>query len=156
VRRPASRDEILWLRSIAAYQWDWTVAESLLPLEEELVLDVRRGVVRHVLRAGKVYLTRRPTDGLLSPSIEAAERIRQASTPPRYRVVVDAGPGELRGSVLVVHVVNIDPGLRPGDEVIIVDRDDRLVGVGRLRVPPVMIEGLSRGEVARVRSKVRV
>jgi len=155
VRRPATREDILWLQSIAAYQWDWEVARALLPLDSNYIVDVRRGVIRHVIVEGRVYLTRRPNDGLLSPSIEAGERIRRASEPPRFRVVTRMGVGELRGGVLAKDVVEVDPDLRPGDEVIIVGRDDVLLGVGRLRVPPPMLDGLFRGEVVRVRSKVK-
>jgi len=155
VRRPATREDILWLQSIAAYQWDWQVARALFSLGAEYVVDVRRGVIRHVIVEGRVYITRRPNDGLLSPSLKAGERIRQATEPPRFRVVTRKDIGELRGGVLVKDVVEIDPDLRPGDEVIIVGRDDVLLGVGRLRVPPPMLDGLFRGEVVRVRSKVK-
>jgi len=107
-----------------------------------------------VIRNGKVYLTLRPTDGYFSLSIHAAERVRIASKPPRYRLVVSEA-AELKGSVLAPVVKMIDESLRPGDEVLIVDESDRLLAVGRLRVPPIMINGLSRGEVARVRARVR-
>ncbi|MCE4600055.1 MAG: tRNA-guanine transglycosylase [Desulfurococcales archaeon] len=153
MRRKASRDEIEVLRAIAAFQWDWNVAFSLFPEGEEFSVDIRRGRVRYVILEGRVYLTLRPNDGLFSVSIPAAERIVSSTVPPRFRLVV-RGDREIRGSILARDIVGIDPGLRPGDEVVIVDKEDSLIGVGRLRVPVNMMEGLVYGEVARVRSRV--
>ncbi len=154
VRRRAREDDLEILRSIAAFQWDWSVARSLFPPGMDAVVDVRRGRIRHVIVGGRVYVTLRPNDNLLSPGLEAGEAIRRASRPPAYRVVV-RGDREIRGGVLARDVSTVDPGARPGDEVLVVDEFDRLLGVGRLRVPPVMVEGLSYGEVVRIRSRVR-
>lgn len=152
MRRELSERELWVLRARAAYQWDWRVAEALLPGTRGFRADVVRGRIRYIIMGGMVYLTLRPNDGLLSPSRMAAERIIEASDPPRYRVVV-RGDREIRGSILVRDVVSIDPDLRPGDEVVVVDVDDKLIGVGRLRVPLAMLEGLVYGEVVRVRSR---
>lgn len=153
MRRKASPEEIEVLKAIAAFQWDWNVAFSLFPKDDEFSVDVRRGRVRHVILKGRVYLTLRPNDGLFSLSISAAERIISSTDSPRFRLVVKRDR-EIRGSILARDIVDIDPGLRPGDEVVIVDREDSLIGVGRLRVPVNMMEGLVYGEVARVRSRV--
>ncbi len=151
-RVTANEEHRMFLRAIAAYQWDWRVASNIIREEDPLTVEIRRGRIRYVYLSGRAYLTLRPGDGLLSLSLGAGERVREASDPPRYRVVVDEGV-VLRGSVLAAGVVDIDPMLRPGDEVIVVSRDDELLGVGRLRVPPIMINGLSRGEVVRVRAR---
>jgi len=152
LRRRASPGEIAYLKGIAAFQWDWRVAESLFSGLEDVVLDVRRGRVRYVIVGGRVYLTLRPGDGFFSLSLEAGERVRRASRPPRYRIVVEGGV-ELRGSVLAPAVKDMDPELRPGDEALVVGEDDELLGVARVRVPAVMVNGLRRGEIARVRSR---
>ncbi len=149
VRRHPTRQELLHLRAVAAYQWDWRVAHNIVRDREEYVVDFRRGRPRHVLLGGRVYLTLRPGDGLFSLTLESGVRVLEASEPPRYRVVV-RGP-EFQGSVLAPIVVSVDPNLRPGDEVLVVDEDDRLLGVGRLRVPPRALGSLRRGEVVRVR-----
>jgi len=152
VRRKASPGDLDYLKAVAAFQWDWRVAESLFSDLDDVVLDVRRGRVRYVIVGGRVYLTLRPGDGFFSLSLEAGERVRLASQPPRYRIVVEGGV-ELRGSVLAPAVKAMDPGLRPGDEALVVDDSDVLLGVARVRVPAVMVNGLRRGEVARVRSR---
>ncbi len=155
MRRKATPEELALLKARIAYQWNWKVAQALLPPGEEFKVDVVRGRIRYLLaRDGKVYLTVRPNDGFLTPSLAAGERIRKCTDPPRFRIVI-RGDREIRGSVLARDVVGVDPGLRAGDEVIVVAEDDSLVGVGRLRVPPLMMRGLVYGEVARLRSRVK-
>lgn len=152
MRRRLSESDAMLLRARAAYQWDWSVARALIPGPEGFMVDIVRGRMRYVLMEGSVYLTLRPNDGLFSPSLAAARRIIAASEPPRYRIII-RGDREVRGSILARDVAGMDPELRPGDEVVIVDENDALVGVGRLRVPYRMIDGLVYGEVARVRSR---
>jgi len=152
VRRRASPGDIAYLKAVAAFQWDWRVAEELFAGLSDVVLDIRRGRVRYVIVGGRVYLTLRPGDGFFSLSLEAGERVRRASQPPRYRIIVEEGV-EIRGSVLAPAVRGMDPGLRPGDEALVVGEGDELLGVARVRVPAVMVNGLRRGEVARVRSR---
>ena len=118
------------------------------------MIDLVRGKIRYILLKGKVYLTIRPNDGYMTPSIRAAERIREASDPPKYRIIVREDR-EIKGSILARDIIDIDYELRAGDEVLIVNRDDKLIGVGRLRIAPRMLKGLKYGEVARLRSKVK-
>ena len=138
--------------AILAYQFDEAVASALLT--GRVSFRVRRGEVREVYRDGGLLLVRRPPDGLFSISIEAGRIIVDSSPPPSYRIIVK-GDREVKGSILARDVASMDYRLRPGDEVVIVDESDRLIGVGRLRVPPVMLNGLERGEIARVRRKVK-
>lgn len=92
--------------------------------------------------------------GLLVLSLEGAKRLHRKIKPPRLRVVVQSNVGEfIRAgkSVFCKHVRNMDKSLRPGDEVLIVDRSDHLLGYGRLVLPPDLALGLRRGVAAKVR-----
>ncbi len=154
MRRRATQDELKLLRARAAFQWDWTVANKLFQENVEYILDISRGKIKYIILEGEVYLTLRPNDGLFSLSLKAGEVIRRTTEPPRYRVIV-RGDREIKGSVLARDIVAVDSDLRAGDEVLVVDTADRLLGVGRLRVPPLVLEGLEYGEIARVRSRVK-
>lgn len=143
------------IRAVLSYQFSPRVAFALTTPEDEVEVEYSsKGRVRFVRLKGERILTRRAGDGLYALSPRAAEVILRVEPPPRFRVIVK-DPGLISGSVLVANVERVDHLLRPGDEVIIVDRGDRLVGVGRLRVPPAMISGLERGEVVRVRRTVK-
>jgi archaeosine-15-forming tRNA-guanine transglycosylase len=155
LRRKASDSEVEVLRGILSYQFSKEVAEVLLPNTARVEVELSsKGRIRNVFVDGVRLLTLRPNDGLFSLSIEAARRIASSVPGLRFRVVVN-GRRELTGSVLVSDVVDIDPELRPGDEVIVVDQDNRILAVGRLKVPAAMLEGLDRGEVVRVRKRVK-
>ncbi len=137
-----------------AFQFDLSVARALLPSPEVVnVVLSSTGRVRYVIVNGVRMLTLRPSDGFFTLSIEAGEVVRRASRPPRFRVVIRGGEvPRIKGSVLKPIVLDIDPHLRPGDEVIVVDEFDNLVGVGKLKLPPITIKSLEKGEVVRVRA----
>ena len=153
MRRQPEPWELARIRAVLEYQFDAEVARALLS-GSVLVETGGKGSIRHVIVDGVRMLTLRPNDGLFSISLPAAIRIVGASEPPRYRVVV-SGDREIRGSVLVVDVVEMDPGLRPGDEAVVVGRDDKVIAVGRVRLPRAVLDGLARGEVVRVRKRVK-
>lgn len=140
------------IHAILTFQFSEAVANSLI--SGHISYRLARGDVREVYRDGELILVRRPTDGLFSISIEAGKAIKRAEPYPRFRIVI-RGDREIRGSILARDIIEVDPGLKPGDEVVIVDKGDNLVGVGRVRVPPIMLNGLDRGEVARVRRRVK-
>jgi len=154
LRRKASRAEIERMKAVLAYQFSPEVADALLRSDDIVVETGGRGSIRGVIVDGARILTLRPGDGMFSITIEAARRIALRVPPPRFRVVV-RGDRELSGSVLVGDVLGMDPLLRPGDEVIVVDRGDSILAVGRVKLPAAMLEGLDRGEVVRIRKRVK-
>lgn len=150
-RRKPSPGELRLLRARLTWQFEPVVAEALLDGDIEVEYGARRRI-RYVYLNGELILTLRPSDGLFSITRAAGEVIVKASRSPRYRVVVDAASrDELAGSVFARHVILMDPALRPGDEAVVVSGEDTVIGVGRVRVPPSMINGLSRGEVVRLK-----
>jgi uncharacterized protein with predicted RNA binding PUA domain len=66
--------------------------------------------------------------------MKGAEILLKSIEKPKLRVVIlkDIVPFIQRGrNVFAKHVVDVDPNIRPGDEVIIVDPDDNLIAIGR-------------------------
>ncbi|MEM0340517.1 MAG: PUA domain-containing protein [Acidilobaceae archaeon] len=151
--------ETLALRvySVLAYQFGVEVAECFMKYERDMdVMLSPRGRIRDVLLKGERLLTLRPTIGLFALTLKAGEIIRECVEPPRHRVIIDSSRIDfIKGSVLRPIVLDIDPMVRAGAEVIVVDERDTLVGVGRLRLPPAAVKSVERGEVVRLReSKV--
>jgi len=154
LRRKASRAEIERMKAVLSYQFSPEVADALLRGDDIVVETGGRGSIRGVVVDGARILTLRPGDGMFSITIEAARRIALRVPSPRFRVVV-RGDRELSGSVLVGDVLGMDPFLRPGDEAIVVNRGDSILAVGRVKLPAAMLEGLARGEVVRIRKRVK-
>lgn len=153
--RPATGPVLDVIRGVLSFQFSPRVAEALTTPEDEVEVEYSStGRIRFLRLRGERILTRRAGDGLFTLSLKAASIVLAVAPPPRFRVAVKE-PEHVVGSVLAVNVEWMDDALRPGDEVIIVDSSGRLVGVGRLRVPPSMVDGLERGEVVRVRKVVK-
>ncbi|WP_148679119.1 PUA domain-containing protein [Aeropyrum pernix] len=148
-RRPVDSRlfRLLWGR--LALQFSPEAADALLSVEGLEVSFGAGGRVRQVWAGGEPYLTLRAGDGYFSLSTRAGEFLRRSIAKPRFRVIVGSGV-EPVGSVFAKQVVGGDEGLRPGDEAIVVDEEDRLLGVGRVRIPLAFIRGLDRGEVVRL------
>lgn len=94
----------------------------------------RTGRLRHILKKGKVFAAVRAADGIIVPSRECAERLLKLPFPLNRVVVEDAEAGRYikeGKSVFTKFIVDSDPMILPGSEVVVVDRDDELLGWGR-------------------------
>ncbi|MGC9071734.1 MAG: PUA domain-containing protein [Acidilobus sp.] len=153
LRRPASSEDLKVLEALLSYQFGDEAAKALtsIPLE----VEIRRGKIRYVYESGtgKRLLTLRPSDFMFTISLRAGEIIRQVTPRPRMRVIVkEFREGEVRG----IDVISADPQIRPGDEVLVVDRNDELLAVGKARAPGPVMGALGEQEVVRVREVRRV
>ena len=150
MRRPASAWDRRVIEAVLSYQFNGEYARVVAGLDGLEVEYSSTGRLRYVVWRGSRILTRRAGDGLFSLSRVAGELLRRTVAPPAFRVVVRE-PEVVSGSVLAVIVERADEAIRPGDEVIVVDEQDELVGVGRARVSGALMASLPRGEVVRVR-----
>jgi len=98
------------------------------------------------------------TDGVARPTYSGALRLRDLLAPGRRRVVVadDAVPFVEEGRSLFARFAReVDPALVPGSSALLVDRADRLLGVGRLLLAPHEMPRLGRGVAVRVVSHAK-
>ena len=75
----------------------------------------------------------------------------------RLRVVVseEAAPFVEKGkTAFIKHVVEIDPELRAGEEVLVIDEADRLLATGQLLLSPAEIMAFDSGAAVDVRAGV--
>lgn len=90
--------------------------------------------------------------------MEGGKRLQQAIPSPRLRVVVpkEVAPFVAEGrSVFAKYVLQVDPLLRAGDEVLVVDEADTLLAVGSARLCPREMLDLSRGVAVRTRHHLK-
>lgn len=133
---PSSEEfELVKIKVLADFVFGRGAGEALLSGGKmKLEYSSSTGRVRHVYVNGKRILTIRPSDGMITLSLEGAKRLLRIFPPPKLRVIVsdEAAPFVSKGlSVFAKHVIMADPEIRPGAEVIIVDRHDNLLAVGR-------------------------
>jgi len=120
------------VRTIADYQFGRGAGAGLFPDGCEFRLS-RTGRIRQVTSGSDRIATVRARDGRLTLSFAGAGRLREAIPPPAYRVTMDPSVSEFiaRGKTAFArHVVSADPGIRAGDEVLLVTGNDELLATG--------------------------
>ncbi|MHA2268381.1 MAG: PUA domain-containing protein [Promethearchaeota archaeon] len=104
-----------------------------------------------------LILILRPNNGFFTLSINSAHTIITNFKPPKLRVVVLNEISEFikKGrNVFCKHIIDIDENLRPLDEVIVVNQDDELLAIGRLKLPVMYVKSFSSGIAVNVRKGV--
>jgi len=152
-------DEVLQkIRSIADYQFGKGVGKILFPDGVELRFSGRTGRVKEVYFKGKLLATLRPQTGTFCPTIEGFKRIISHLQPPKFRVTVqdEVVKFVMKGkNVFAKHVKNADPNIRPEDEVVVVDRNDNVLAVGRAVLNGKEMLAFQRGIAVKVRHGIR-
>lgn len=117
----------------------------------------RTGRMRYVYSRGKLIGTLRPSDGFIVLTVEGGNLIKRALPLPKARVVVSDEAIEFvrQGkSVFAGFVRDADPEMRPGDEALIVNRMDDLLGVGKAKLNREEMISFSHGVAVKTRSGV--
>ena len=120
------------MQVIADFQFGQGAGLALFPEGCEAILS-RTGRVRQISLEGNRLVTVRAMDGRLTLGIEGALRLLSCLTPPAYRVTAAADVAEFvrQGkNTFAKHVIAADPGIRAGDEVMVVDDQDQLLATG--------------------------
>ncbi len=141
------------VRMIADYQFGKGTGKELFPDGSTFQLS-RTKRVRQVLYSGKRIATARAKDGFFTLSIEGASVVHRLLPGKKLRVVIsdDAAPFVEAGkTAFAKHVVEIDPELRAGEEVLVTDKTDRLLATGQLLLSPTEILALDSGAAVDVR-----
>lgn len=152
ILRPATREEIDRLRGIADYQFGYPAGDLLIP--EDAVVGVSPGTrrIREVYGEEGLLAVIRAHDYLFSLSVNGALRLLKLPEPRLRAWIATTGARELRKSIPCWMVKRLDPELLAGDEVIVLNENGLLIGVGRLRLAPEeILEKECWGEAIRIR-----
>jgi len=141
-------------RMIADLQFGRGCGRALFGEDTTFMLS-NTGRLRHLHRDGERIATVRARDGLLTLSALGAKLLYDFLPPPRQRVVIrrDVAPYVAKGgTAFAKHVVSVDPEVRAGEEVLVVDEDGRLIATGRAVLAPEEMMEIRRGPAVLVRS----
>jgi uncharacterized protein with predicted RNA binding PUA domain len=147
-------DTKLRVRSVADYQFGKGVGQKLFPDNIEIQLSPRTGRIRYINLDGERLATLRPTDGLLSLSVKAAQLMAEHVPEAKCFVTVKNDVAQYiarGGDVFAVHVVKVDEEIRPKDEVIAIDEDGKVLAVGRTLLSSAEIKAFKTGVAVKVR-----
>ena len=149
--------EIRKIKMIADYQFGRGAGIALFSGEIQLIKSKNTGKIRNIIVDGKHVASMRAEDGFFSLRIEGAKRLHSHIPYPRLRVVVTDDSAEFNRmgkNVFAKFVVDADPEIRPGDEVLIVDKNDELVAVGKTLMNRFEMLHFSEGMCVKVREGV--
>jgi predicted RNA-binding protein (TIGR00451 family) len=142
------------IRRTADYQFGKDVGAKLFPKNVEIEYSKATGRIRYVYLNGERLATLRPTDGLLSLSIAAAQTVAELRGSAKCFVTVQNDVSKYiadGGDVFAVHVVAVDEEVRARDEVIILDEDQRVLAVGRALLSASEVKAFKTGVAVKVR-----
>ncbi len=147
--------DLIRAKAVARYQFGLEAADALFREPIQLVTSRKTGKIRNVISDGEHVLSMRAGDGLYTLRMEGARRIVGSVPAPHMRVAVsdDAVPFVSEGkNVFAQFVLSCDPEIRPMEEVIVTDRDDRPIATGRAFLVESEMRAMRKGMAVKVRS----
>jgi uncharacterized protein with predicted RNA binding PUA domain len=153
----ADTRDLRQLRTVADYQFGRGAGVALFPEEGDENLRIERtssGRPSQV-HAATGRLVTYAVDGRFTLGVEGGKRLLAALEPPTYRVVVgdESEPFVRDGkNAFAKFVRDVDPDVRPGDEVAVVDETDALFAVGRAELSADAMADFETGVAVKVRS----
>ncbi len=142
------------IRSIADYQYGVGVGSQLFPDDIQIEFSHSTGRIRYINLNGRRIATLRPTDGMLSLSVDAARTL--AKTCPNAHCFVTARQDIAHfvaegGDLFAAHIVKVDPEIHAKDEVIILDEQGQVLAVGRAFLSAAEMAAFKTGVAVKVR-----
>ncbi len=149
-----AKDDVKKIKAIADYQFGWGAGEALFKGNIKIEKSKKTGKIRHIYDGKTLIVNMRASDSYLVLSKEGARRLHKAMPYPQNRVVVneDSEPFALDGkSIFSKFVIECDENIRSNDEVIIVNRDDKLLAYGKSLLSAVEINNFQTGQAIKTR-----
>ena len=146
------------LEVIADYQFGLGAGKALF--NEEIVKNLeirysrRTRRIRYALLNKIPYVSVRTSDGYLTLSISAAKNLLENYKEFTNIVVIYNKFEDIvkkNKNVLVKYVKEVDRDLKAGSEVIVVNEDKKILGIGRINLNGEEILGLKRGIAVKLR-----
>jgi len=122
------------IRGIADYQFGPGSGDALFPDGVTITYSKNTRKIRHVYLDGVLLASLRPMDNLFTLTMAGAERLAANIDEPDFTVTVTDEAAEFVAqgrNVFAKHIVDAGDAIRPGDEVVVLDPDGRVLAVGR-------------------------
>ncbi|MFB6174243.1 MAG: PUA domain-containing protein [Halobacteriales archaeon] len=142
------------LRTVADYQFGRGAGAALFPPEGSLEIDRSRSGRPRQLFGDDGRIATYTVEGRLVLGLEGGYRLRRGLEAPAYRVAVgeESAPHVRDGrNAFAKFVRSVDPDVRRGDEVLVVDRDGDLLAVGRAELSATAMADFETGVAVMVR-----
>jgi len=145
------------LRTIADYQFGAGAGEALFPPAEALTVKRTTSGRPQQVHCAHDRLVSFGTDGRFTLGVEGGRRLADALEAPAYRVIVDDESEPFvreEKNVFAKFVREVDPAIRPGDEVLVVHERGEVLAVGTAKLDAGAIADFETGMAVAVREGV--
>ena len=142
------------LRAILMYQWGKNVGKVADSENLDVVFSKSTGKIRHVTISKEIIFTVVPTTGLLTPTFRGGEVLLQYDIDSKFIVTMEKDASEFVAngkSALAKFVINANPNLRAGEEVLVTDENGQLLGTGRALLSGSEMMAFDRGVAVVIR-----
>jgi predicted RNA-binding protein (TIGR00451 family) len=142
------------IRSVADYQFGKGIGAKLFPDDVQIDYSKNTGKIRYVYLDDKLLATLRPTTGMFVLTIDGAKRIVTHVNPLRMWVKLEdfAESFVAEGrSVFAKHVIDVDPEIRPNEEVVVISKKNEVLAVGRAVLSGPEMLAFNKGVAVNVR-----
>jgi len=119
---------------MADYQFGPSIGEALFPNNVKFEYSRKTGKIRFIYIDDTLLVALRPTDGNFTLTIAGARRLVNSGVPLGFTVTIIDEVAEFIAdgkNVMAKHVCDAGDNIRPGDEVIIIDSNNQVIGVGK-------------------------
>lgn len=146
-------EDIQKLRSIADFQFGYGAGEILFPEGVRIEYSRNTNRPRHVFLGDVMLANFRPTDAMFTITIAGAERLNELPGFNGYVVVLDDVLEFIEDgkNLFAKHVVDVGPGIRPDDEVIVRDSSGKVAAVGKAVLTSEEMTRFKNGQAVNVR-----
>jgi len=155
---PPENDEISWtmrkLRALLIHQWGENAGAAAALEDMQIVLSKSTGKIRHCKIDDEILFTVVPTTGLLTPTFRGGQELLRVGLDDTYQVVIDSDVSEFVAtgkSALAKFVKKANSNLRAGEEVLVLDEVQNLLGTGRAQISGSEMIAFNRGVAVQIR-----
>ncbi len=142
------------VKAVSDIQFGKGAGKALLDGKVELVLSRNTDRIRNVLVHGVHILSMRAGDGFFTLKIAGGQILKNSFSSPGLRVIVNTDSAEFNRqgrNVFCGFVLDADPGIVPGDEVLVVDEKDELCAIGQAMMTRTEMLAFRKGIAVKVR-----
>ena len=142
------------IRSVADFQFGKGSGVGLFPDDVEIEFSKNTGKIRYISLDGKLLATLRPTTATFVLTIAGAKSIINQVSPLRMWVKLAdlAEPFVAEGrSAFAKHVIEVDPEIRPNEEVVVINQKNEVLAVGRATLSGTEMLAFNKGIAVKVR-----
>ncbi len=147
------------VKGISDYQFGKEITDILINDINNIHIErsPNTNKIRYIYDRNNLILTLRPTNGFFTLTLNSAKKIIDKVPTPKLRAIVlnDISEFIKKGrNVFCKHVVEIDDNLRPLDEIIVVNQNNELLAIGKLKLPVSFVKSFSSGIAIKIRKGI--